>query len=163
LRAGNGFGEGFKRDYAQQQLVPGRILYLYCRLETATKDKFMVLAAVEPSPLLLVINSRIPRFIQGNPSLRACQVCLRASEYDFLDHDSYVNCTQVLDGISLEAIVEQFADDVSRLKGELTAADRAQISAAVRRAPTVSPAHKQAVEAALVLLPAGGSPGGFIC
>ena len=149
MRAGNGFDDDFKRQYLQEQLTPGRVLYLYCTLATTQKNKYLVLVALEPSPLFLVINSGIPRFIQADPRLCACQVRLRASDYDFLDHDSYANCAEVLDDISLADIVGQLMEDVSRLKGGLTTATREKIIAAVHTAHTVSPAHKRAIETAL--------------
>jgi len=149
LRAGNGFAPEFKRSFVQESLTPGSVLYLYCSLATTTKDKYVVLGALDPSPLLLVVNSHIAPFLQRDPRLRACQVRLRSEEYSFLVRDSWINAAEVLNGVCLEEIIEQCVEDVSRLKGELHAGTREQIIAAVRRAHTVSPAHKLAIEKAL--------------
>ena len=41
-----------------------------------------------------MINSQINQYIMKRPKLLACQVELKAEDYDFLSHDSYANCAQ---------------------------------------------------------------------
>ena len=43
-----------------------------------------------------LVNSEIRRFVQNRPGLFACQVLIKQSDYPtILDHDSYIDCTQI--------------------------------------------------------------------
>lgn len=42
-----------------------------------------------------LVNSSIRQYVQKHPELRAGQVSIAATDYSFLTHDSYVDCTQL--------------------------------------------------------------------
>ena len=42
-----------------------------------------------------LINSEIHPYILKRPLLLACQVEIKASDYSFLDHDSYIACNEL--------------------------------------------------------------------
>lgn len=60
-------------------------------------EKFFIVAGVSGNRILccsVLINSKINPFIMRRPHMLERQLCLRADEYDFLSHESYVNCAQ---------------------------------------------------------------------
>ena len=68
---------------------------------TPTKDKFVVIVCIDNTPLGFFINSNIHPYVQNRPKLLECQILIRASDNWFLNHDSYIDCTQLY----------QFGDD----------------------------------------------------
>ena len=62
---------------------------------TPTKDKFVIIVCVDNTPLGFFINSDIHPYIQNHPKLLNCQILIKESEYWFLNHNSYIDCTQL--------------------------------------------------------------------
>jgi hypothetical protein len=148
-RLGNLFSEADKHDYVDRHLRPGQVLYLFCQFTNPPKEKYVVLTCVGPTPLLLVINSRISPFIEHRPELLRCQVRLSASDYDFLDHDSFADCSKVIDSLDETNIRGQVLADLGRAVGELTQATKREIIKAVQDAKTISNHHKKLIIDAL--------------
>jgi hypothetical protein len=98
--------------------------------------------------LLFVINSSIPKFALKSPDLRSCQIELNASDYPFLEHDSYVNCVEVK-SVSKAEIERQILQDIGRIKGELNATTKREIIRVVQTARTINARHKRLVIEAL--------------
>ena len=90
-----------------------------------------------------------PPFIASRPDLRRCQVALSATEYEFLDDDSFINCAEITDYFDNAAITGEILADVGRLRGNLSQAKRGQVIEAVQDAKTVSRRHKALITDAL--------------
>ena len=144
-RLGDFFPEHERQEYAGRHLRPGQVLYLFCGFTNPPKDKYLVLAHPGARSLVFVVNSQIHPFIANRGHLLGCQVRLNDSEYDFLDHDSYVNCSEVIDYLTDREIREQISADVSRVKGELSASTKRKIVRVVQEAKTISPRHKRLI------------------
>jgi len=148
VRLGDRFPEGGKAEHVTRQLVPGQVLYLFCQFTHPPKEKYLVLVSVEPGPLLFVVNSRVSPFIADRPDLSKCQVMLAASDYAFLDHDSFIDCSRAI-SLPEDEITSQLIADLGRMRGTLSPTTRQQITRVVQAAQTISPAHKRAIELAL--------------
>ncbi len=151
-KLGDHFPPEDKRAWIKQQLQAGSVFYLSCEFTHPPKDKYIVLVcpvATLPRPLLFVINSDIHPLLYRNPHTRSCQLQLNAADYDFLDHDSYVDCTNVIDSINEDAIIDQLATNVGRLKGTPNANSMSEMAEIVQRAKTIIPRHKLAIGEAL--------------
>ena len=84
-------------------------------------EKFLVVAAVDKDRILVctvMINSRINQYIMKRPKMLACQLELKNTDYDFLSHDSYVNCAQ-----PIKANFSHFLKDELKYCGLLKEAD----------------------------------------
>jgi hypothetical protein len=138
-----------KQAYIDERLRPGQVVYLSCEFTNPPKPKYLVVACLDTGPLLLVINSEIHPYIAGKPELKKCQVKLRASDYSFLDHDSFVNCAEVIDSLSEAEIRKQIVADVGRMKGQLNQTTKEAIITAVKGAKSVSRYHKKLISNAL--------------
>ena len=144
-RLGDFFPEHEKRNYIDRQLKPGQVLYLFCGFTNPQKEKYLVLACPGTRPLLFVINSGIHPFIARQPDLLKCQVWLSTSDYNFLEHDSFVNCAEVIDEFDESEIREQILADVGRIRGELNITTKRAIVQAVQGSKTVSARHKRLI------------------
>ena len=133
---GDYFPQKEKDQYIDEHLHPGQILYLFCDFTTPPKEKYLVLACPGQNPLLFMINSEIHPFIAARPELCKCQIKLDASEYEF-DHDSYINCSKVIDEFSEEGIYRQLGRDVSRIKNVLTPKTKQDVIQVVSAARTI--------------------------
>ncbi|MGH7496813.1 MAG: hypothetical protein ACREOO_31075 [bacterium] len=140
---GNFFSREERLESLQRQFEPGRVLYLHCNFtRPQPKNKFLVLLAISPKPVFFIINSEISSFIRARQNLLSSQILLRAGEYEFLEHDSYLDCTVVIDALSLDEIITQLLIDLSRIKGVLNESSRAQILDTVAVSKTLSDVQK---------------------
>lgn len=81
-------------------------------------EKFIVVAGVAKDKLLVcsvLINSLINQYIQRRPRMLACQVEVKAEDYDFLSHNSYINCAQ-----PIKAKYEHFKNEELKYCGMLS-------------------------------------------
>lgn len=142
---GDYFPEEDREKYVDRGLKSGQVLYLFCEFTHPPKDKYLLLACYTDPPLLFVVNSQIPRFVQARPELLASQVKLSPRDYPFLEHDSFLDCSNVINSLDEDAIRNQLLADLSRLKGEVHQRTKAQIIEAVRRSRTVSEADRELI------------------
>lgn len=150
-RLGDRFPPDARLAHVKRQLTPGRVLYVLCDFTTPRKYKYLVLMCpdAQPHPLLFVVNSRISDYLRKRPHLLACQVAIRAADYDWLRHDSYIDCSKVIEDLDLATITSRMVDDMNGIKGELDADTCSRIVAVVQAARTVSKNHKRAIVEAL--------------
>jgi len=147
-KLGDRFPAEQRQAYINRHLVPGQVLYLFCGFTRPPKEKYLVLVCAGAEPLLFVVNSSVHPFIASRPELRRCQVNLSASEHPFLDHDSVINCAEVIRAADQPDMLDQLARDIGRIKGMLSEGTQKQVLAAVRKARTISAADRRAIEAA---------------
>ena len=157
MRIGDGdiFPETDRCRYVEERFVPGAVLYLWCEFTEPAKEKYVVIACAEPL-LLFVVNSCMSFLTENRPYLRKCQIGVNACDYKFLQHNSFIDCSEVIASVELDELTDQLVDQTSRIKGILERSTIEQIIDAVRNAETISNAHKAAIEQALSCL---GSPG----
>ena len=99
-KLGDFFPDEEKSQYADRQLKPGQVVFIFSGFTNPPKEKYLVIGHLGEKPLLFVINSSVHPYIQSRPDMLKCQVLLAASDYGFLDHDSYVDCSQVIDSVA---------------------------------------------------------------
>jgi hypothetical protein len=148
-KLGDHFPPDDRGRHVVSSLTAGRVLYLWCRFTRPPKEKLVVLACPADRPPLLLINSRIHPLKSRRPATASCQVPLLASEYSFLTHDSFVDCSDVIDELGMDEIETQLIADTGRIRDVLNADTIQVILDVLQDAKTVSPAHRRAMRAAL--------------
>ena len=138
-----------REKYVDMNLVSGKILYLPCEFAKPPKSKFLVLICWNNQPLVLVINSEISSFVANRDYLERCQVLLRASEYDCLYHDSYLDCSTVVTVVTMSEVRDLCLQDVSRIRGEINQATRDELVQKIVLPNNVRKDHQYAIRAAL--------------
>lgn len=141
-----------QRRLIQAKIGPGSILHLPC--EFIQKNKFVIVAAVDYEYdllLLFFINSRIRQFITSRPQLLGCQVELINSvgEYSFLHHDSYIDCSKLVDNLDIDYVVDYILSNKKEYKGDVRNKEVQKIIKAVNTAPTISDDDKELIIDAL--------------
>lgn len=127
-----------KLKYVHQSLVAGRILHLHCNFTRPPKNKFAVLVSVAPTLLLFIINSQITEWLEARADLRDRQVTIRQQAHSYLQRDSFLNCTEAIQQITLQEIVGQLVEDMSNIKDMVTTEEREAIRYAVTGCRTLS-------------------------
>ena len=89
---GKAFPPEFLNDYIARHTSPGEILHL--KFDQIDHPKYAVLVCSDPQ-LFLLINSRISPYVCARPYLASHQLKITTVDYDFLDHDSYIDCSRV--------------------------------------------------------------------
>lgn len=137
------FSEEQRRNYILRKLTPGRVIHLNCPF--ASKEKFLVVASINPDPLFFVINTSVNKFVQERDYLAKCQVSIDQVSHEFLDHNSFVAAHEIIDSIGLEETYHQLLANRSRIKAEISADVRNEIIAAVKFSVTISAEHKNQI------------------
>ncbi len=127
----NSFGDSFppelKEKLINDSLVPGKVLYLHCDFTKPPKNKFLVIVNTAPLVMMFIINSGINTFIANNPVLNALQIRIEPGHYPFLKHNSYIACHELNTRFTIEEIKSQLENDLTLIKGDLTAATKNEI------------------------------------
>ena len=104
-----------------------------------------MLVYVGQQPLVFLINSNISTYIRSKPDLSNCQVKLEVGKNSFLDHDSYLDCSNVFDNFSDKDILDAIASSPDAVQGELSKKTTRLILKVVKGAKSISPRHKQLI------------------
>ena len=152
---GDAFSDDERRKSVARQLQPGTIIFLDVAFPQGRRPKFLVVAHVEHECCTFIVNSRITTFIEAHPKLAVCQVKIDAARHPCFRHDSHIACHELL-RLPTAKVITELAADLSRIKGNLHPEVVAEVVAAVKRAPTLSPAEQTRIADALSHQSAGG-------
>lgn len=147
-KLGDAFADDERRKSVARQLQPGTVIYLEIAFPQGARSKYLVVARVDDECCAFIVNSQIHPFVQAHPTLSVCQVRIDAARHAFLDHDSYIACHEVL-RLPTAGVISELVTDLSRIKGRLHTEVLVEVVAAVKRAPTLSPAEQTRIADAL--------------
>jgi len=147
-KLGDAFSDEQRRESVARQLQPGAIIYLEVVFPQGRRSKYLVIAHVYRDCCTFIVNSRVHPFIEAHATLAVCQVKIDAARHAYLSRDSYIACHQIL-RLPTAKVITELSADLSRIKGTLNAEVLAEVIAAVKRAPTLSPAEQTRIADAL--------------
>jgi hypothetical protein len=133
--------EKAQRILLRAKIKPGSIIHLFCNFINPPHNKFVVVTHIdhhEDELLVFFINSAISPFMAKDPNLVACQISLTKIRYPFLDHDSFLNCSKVIDSIDIDTIIDHLLKTPKDLKGVLLKEESSKVVQAVSIAQTIS-------------------------
>lgn len=139
-----------KREQAQAELTPGRIIY--AKVPLIDHDKYLVILTKDPLRAMF-INSEI-HALKDTAEKKDLQIKTDGTMHPFLKQTSYIDCTSVVTALSKENAVTQIVDNQTRVKGKIRESERAAILAAVGRARELSKVQKDLIRDSLELKPA---------
>ncbi len=143
-KLGSAFSDAERRKAAARRLSPGAVVRIDVRFPEGPRSKYLVVASVDDECRTLIVNSRIHPLVERNEDLAVCQVRIDQARHDFLSHDSFLACHQVL-RLPTSAVLGELVDDMGRLKGRVHPEIIGQVIAAIKRAPTLSPVEQTAL------------------
>ena len=122
-------------------VAPGDVVRLFLHVTKPPKIKRCVVACLEPSPILLLINSEINALLLKNEELRALQVLIDTANHDFMSRDSWIDCSQQF-GYPVEWLRREIQNDPRQLLGTISETTRREIIACVTNSRILSPKKK---------------------
>ena len=137
MNLGESFSEADKAEYVERSLRPGSVIKLFCDFTTPPKEKRLVILSIQSELMVFVINSNIPRFYENKTHLKSQQIKLENQKEIFLDHDSWLDCSEVFKEFSLEDVKEILLNDTSRILGKLSKDVISQIMDVVSESETL--------------------------
>jgi len=138
-----------KNQYVDSGLTPGQIVCLPIDFGDCVNEKLALLLAYDDGNVLLfLVNSQIHPKLAEHADTARCQVRLECADCDFLDHDSYLNCSEVR-LLRAEEVRAQVLAETWRLKGRITEAARRQVTNVVLSSRLVSGNHTKLIHRSL--------------
>jgi mRNA-degrading endonuclease toxin of MazEF toxin-antitoxin module len=83
-----------------------------------------------------LVNTGVNKFISQRPYLLECQVVLSKSDYGFLFHDSYLDCTQIYAFEDTELVIGI---------GQVNDKTKTEIKTIVSKARTIAPHYRNLI------------------
>ncbi len=137
-----------KRQYIHSRLVPGAVIYRFCDFTKPPKPKYLLVVQVQEKIAVLVINSTINRFTQSHKYLLDSQVSVDQTSHTFLDHDSFINCSEA-EYLDTTDLIEEIMADMDKIKGKITNQLKAAVIVTIQDSFTLSPAEIASLVASL--------------
>jgi hypothetical protein len=133
-----------------QQLIAGNlrvgsVIHKYCDFTTPPKNKYMLVASVEPKFMVLMINSRVNQhYVTLGQDVFHVKIC--KAEHEFLAHDSHANCIEAHSAFDLSDIRQELFDNYTQLhKGWITDSCLEEVYIAVRDNIVMRTSYKKAI------------------
>jgi hypothetical protein len=142
---GSCFPASLREDFSARQIEPGSVLRIHAANTTPPKTKRLVILAISNDTAYvgyLFINSEINPKCFPTPALINLHLPLQISGRTYLDHDSYLDCSEIKE-ISFTELKAILSDDPQKHIGKLSDSDFKQATNLVRSAPTISKKQKQ--------------------
>ncbi len=132
--------EGVSRSLLRLKLKAGSIIHIFCDFIAIPDNKFAVVMYLDDDYVLVsLINSKKYEIIERQANLVGRQIELPRERYSsFLNHNSFLNCTQVFDDLDLEYILDHLLRVPDDHKGHLKDEDKVNLIQAVRGCDTIS-------------------------
>jgi hypothetical protein len=123
-------------------LVTGAVFRTLVTDTTPPKIKMFVIVAEAGDDVAVVYINSKPRLHAATSNLQALQLALTVKDCPFLDHDSFVDCSELC--VKSKALLEKLVkNDGKVFKAFLPPSITKDILAIIRRAKTTSLEHRQ--------------------
>lgn len=142
---GDFFPPEFQAEHRERSIRPGAVFRVYVTSTTPPKIKRIVILGINDGQALighLFINSNINLHFLNSDELRNLQIELNSAGRDYLEHTSYLDCSD-LHKLSLEDLRQNYEQDSQILLGHMSAEDLTQALEKVRGARTIPPKIKR--------------------
>lgn len=145
MKLGEFFPEAFKSDYARRNLEVGSVLKLYVKDTKPPKEKRFIIVGKNIDGLCLAtvyINSEINEKINYTPELKKLQLLFQVTGRDYLDYDSFVDCSELVirDKKEIEEVIKNRPGIVI---GKLCDSDLSAIRSEIINSPKIKGKDKK--------------------
>jgi hypothetical protein len=111
MSLGSIFPDAFKKKRITERLKPGIVIKHKAVMDDGKEhEKRYVVLSVSESTLTCVINTDLSNFIKSRAHLLNCQISVPGKNYEFLDHDSYIDCSRIRTYKTSEIISQLLAE-----------------------------------------------------
>jgi len=98
MSLGDLFPDSLKNEFARRNVQIGKSILIRIPDVQKQYDKFIIIvyeSEEEVSLAFVVINSRINENVFPTPYLQSLHVKIKSGDHPFLDHDSFINCSEL--------------------------------------------------------------------
>lgn len=137
------FPESIKQDFSDRNLIIGSVFRIYD--EHAKKYKFHIIVGFDKTSISTAsvrINSKKNKNVFRTDYLRTLCVTIKVDVYDFLDHDSIVDCTKVIEW-ETKTLKSLLTSDPEIHKGNLSQKDVDNVRSILATARTIEPKKRK--------------------
>lgn len=142
---GSLFPNSAKEDFSNRAIHPGSVFKIHVTSTMPPKVKRLVVLAISGDNACvgyLFLNSRINPNVFPTAGLRSLHLPFEAASRDYLDHDSYLDCSDIKD-MDLDELKKIISRDPNQHIGELNDTDLKTAKETVKNAPTISKKQKE--------------------
>jgi hypothetical protein len=145
MALGDLFPEEFRKEFSERSVERGTVIRTHFTETNPPKIKLYVVLGASNDKIVfgvVLINSQVNPNIFRNPIVRGWHVPISSSDYDFLQHDSFVDCTQVFEKGTSE-LLQSVTDAPEVIVGKLHDDDFEAIKRAIKSATTIAKVTKR--------------------
>jgi len=136
------FPLGERLESIHRQFGPGLVIKLFCDFTARQKEKLLlIVSTTSDPPLFFFINSEKAPHSNFDRQVDDHQVRLTRSANEFIEHDSFIDCSVVHDNFRLAEIEGALAADMSRLLGRINEDTATAIIEVITDSDLLSPRH----------------------
>ena len=139
---GDSFPKKLRNEFAQKNICIGSVIRVPVQDTTPPKIKRLIIVGIEEDNVLLAtafINSEININILNTPELTSLQYGLQTLNCDFIDRDSFVDCS-IIKERKIQKLKEYISNNPNAVMGELEEKDLERIKGLLISATTI-PIH----------------------
>jgi hypothetical protein len=136
-----------RSEFVRERLKAGVVIQLHCPFTDPPKLKrLLILAPNRTRPLFFIINSDPPPFAKANEHILARHLPIAKASENFLDHDSYLDCSNAYDNFDKGEIEHALIGDTTLILGDLSSASVGKVLDIITNdPPSLSPIHISAI------------------
>ncbi len=145
MNLGDFFSKEDQKKFAERNINLGCSILIKVPDIDVNYDKYIIVVAensIDCAVAFVVVNSKINENVFPTESSKNLHVKLKKSENDFLDHDSFVNCSQ-LRSFTKEKLVDYIKNNQDKLVGNVTDKALIDIQYTITNAKTISNYEKR--------------------
>jgi hypothetical protein len=139
------FPQSFRDDFAERNIQVGSVIRVFVKDTIPPKIKYFIVIGFSDEKVLLgtvFINSAINQNIFNTEYLKGLNIPLDAQVYDFIDHNSFVDCSDIRER-SFSEIKRLLSNDPECSKGIISEETMKIISTTLANASTISLSKKR--------------------
>ncbi len=139
------FPDEYKNKFAERNIKVGVVVRVHVKDANPPKEKRLILVAQSYDKLLfasIFINSEINPAIFPTQHLRDLNLQLTADDRDYLDHNSYADCSSIQKR-TVDWLLEIVSENPSSVIGEVSEGDLNEIRGLIKSAKTIAPSIKK--------------------
>lgn len=139
MALGSAFPPQFLQAQIRRRLVPGAVIKLMVTMDDGElQEKRFVVIKVDDNTSTCVINSEIGPYIQARPHLARCQASMPVAQHDFMDHDSFVDCSRARQ-YKTPDVLRDLQNEPTWILGAISEDLRDQIVAGLKASTLIAP------------------------
>lgn len=120
------------------KIEAGSVFHIWCPSCKPPKWKFYVVASINPQVRYFLINTRPAAFQLADVQLAAHQVEMLEKDHGFLNHDSVIDCSQLIGGPTASELEDLHTQNEGVLLGRVITSTRRSVRHIVKESDLLS-------------------------